>query len=213
MTLEIDAINQRDAFGNALARMARKYPNMVVVAPADAASTEVVTEAITAYEGPVYLRIGRTPVEKVFDASYSFAIGKANVLHAEGNDLAIIVNGPVLARTLQAAAQLRKKGYRVRVIEMPCIKPIDEDAIIEAAEATDRIITVEENNILGGLGGAVAEVLGEKRPTRMKRIGVKDCYTESATHFELLDAYGFSPDALAAEMEAFITSGSRKERS
>lgn len=182
----------------------RSIPNMVVAVPADAASTEVITEAITGYVGPVYLRIGRTPVEKVFDANYTFTIGKANILRAKGDDAAVIVNGPVVGRVLRAADMLAAKGIGVRVIEMPCVKPIDEEAIIAAAEATNLIITVEENNILAGLGGAVAEVLGEKRPTRIKRIGLDDSYAESATHFELQDAYGFRPEDLAGSMEQFI---------
>lgn len=182
----------------------RSIPNMVVVVPADAAATEVITEKIAEYNGPVYLRIGRTPVEKVFGPDYSFTIGKANILRPEGRDAAIIVCGNVVSRALRAADILRERGYSIRVVEMPCVKPIDEAAIIEAAKATEFIVTIEENNILAGLGGAVAEVLGECRPTRMKRIGLKDEYTESAEHLALLDAYGFKPEDMARVIEEGI---------
>lgn len=182
----------------------RGIPGMVVVLAADAASTEVITEKITEYDGPVYFRIGRTPVEKVFGSDYTFEIGKANVLRPEGKDAAVFVNGPVVGRTLRAADILKGKGYSVRVIEMPCVKPLDVDAVVEAAKATGFVVTVEENNIVGGLGGAVAETLGELCPTRMKRIGLNDEYAESAEHFALLDHYGFTPEALASAIEAGI---------
>ena len=184
----------------------RSIPGMVVVVPADAASTEVVTEKIAEYVGPVYLRIGRTPVDKVFGDDYKFEIGKANVLRPEGKDAAVIVNGPVVGRSLIAADMLKDKGYSVQVIEMPCVKPIDADAIVAAAKATGFVVTIEENNIMAGLGGAVAEVLGEQCPTRMKRIGIRDEYTESATHFELLDVFGFKPEDMASVIEEGIKS-------
>lgn len=182
----------------------RAIPGMVVAVPADAASTEVITEAITRYEGPVYLRIGRTPVEKVFGPDYTFEIGKANVLRPDGGDAAIIVNGNVVGRALAAADILKGRGIAVRVIEMPCVKPLDAEAVIAAAKATGFVVTIEENNIVGGLGGAVAEVLGERCPTRMKRVGLADVYAESGEQFALLDLFGFKPEDLAAVVEAGV---------
>ncbi|WP_342048358.1 transketolase family protein [Bacillus sp. OTU530] len=172
----------------------RSIPNMVVVVPADAASAEVITQKISEYEGPVYFRVGRNAVPKVFDESYTFEIGKANVVKEEGNDAAIIFNGATTSRVIEAEKSLREKGYNVQLIEMPCVKPIDKEAIIKAAKETGAIITVEEGNIIGGLGGAVAEVLGENYPTLMKRIGIDDIFTESGPHKELLDKYNFSPE-------------------
>lgn len=175
----------------------RSIPNMVVVVPADAASTEVITEKIIEYEGPVYLRLGRGPVAKVFDEDYSFEIGKANILKEDGNDVAIICNGAAVARVLEAQKIIEKEGYNARIIEMPCVKPIDKEAIIKAAKETKFIVTVEENNIVGGLGGAVCEVVCNECPTKVVRIGIDDIFTESAPHDELLDKYNLSPENIA----------------
>ncbi|MEM5768303.1 MAG: transketolase C-terminal domain-containing protein [Bacillota bacterium] len=182
----------------------RAIPNMVVVCPADAASTIVITKKICEYVGPVYLRIGRNQVPTVFDDSYQFEVGKANVMRGEGGDAAIICNGAATHRALLAHRILESKGYQVRLIEMPCVKPIDEAAILEAAAGTGAIVTVEENNILGGLGGAVAEVLGEKCPTLMRRIGIDDRYTESGPHDELMDKYNLHPDHIVRVTEELI---------
>lgn len=184
----------------------RSIPNMTVVAPADAASTEIITEEIAKIKGPVYLRLGRGAVEKVFNADYRFQVGKANVIKADGNDAAIICNGAVVARVLRAARILETNGYKARIIEMPCIKPIDADAIAESATATGAIITVEEHNIIGGLGSAVAEVICERRPSPLLRIGIEDIFTESAPHNDLLDKYGFKPEDMAARIERFLSS-------
>jgi transketolase len=181
---------------------------MVVVVPADAASTRAITQKISEYDGPVYLSIGRNKVPKVFDDSYTFKIGKANIVKAEGNDAAVIFNGATTNRVFEAEKSLREKGYNVQLIEMPCVKPIDKEAIIKAAKETGAIITVEENNIIGGLGGAVAEVLGENYPTLMKRIGIDDLYTESGTHEQLLDKYNFTPKHIE---EVIIETINKKE--
>lgn len=182
----------------------RTIPNMKIVVPSDAASTEVITQAIAKENGPVYLRLGRGPVQKVFDENYKFQMGKANMMIEEGTDAAIICNGVAVARVLQAHQLLTEKGYHVKVIEMPCVKPIDAEAIIHAAAATRVIITVEEHNIIGGLGSAVAEVLSENFPVLLKRIGIEDIFTESAPHEELLDKYGLSVENIAQTVERLI---------
>lgn len=175
----------------------RSIPNMIVVVPADAESTEVISEKIIAHEGPVYLRIGRGPVEKVFDKNYSFEIGKANILKGDGQDAAIICNGAAVARVLQAQKLIEEKGYNVKIIEMPCVKPIDREAILSAAKETKFIVTVEENNIVGGLGSAVCEVLCDEYPSKVVRIGIDDIYTESGPHDELMDKYNLSAEHIA----------------
>jgi len=175
----------------------RSIPNMIVVIPADASSTEVIAEKIISHKGPVYLRIGRGPVPKVFDDNYSFEIGKANIIKEDGKDASIICNGVAVARVLQAQKFLEIEGYSVRIIEMPCVKPIDEDIIIKAAKETNLIITVEENSIIGGLGSAVCEVVCEKHPTKVVRIGLDDAYAESGPHDELLDKYNLSVNNIA----------------
>ncbi len=170
----------------------RNIANMVVVSAADAESTKVITRAIAKYDGPVYLRIGRNPFEQVFDENYTFEIGKANVMVEEGNDACIICHGVVTARCLAAAKALNARGLGVKLIEMPTIKPIDRDAILWAAAECGNIITVEDHNIIGGLGGAVAEVLAEEGIGKLKRMGIPDCYGQSGTDEELLEYFGLT---------------------
>ena len=187
----------------------RLIPNMTVVIPADAAATEVITEEIAKIKGPVYLRLGRGPVEKIFGEDYKFTAGKANLLKPGGRDAAVIVNGAVTGRALRAVKLLEEKGYGLRVVEMPCVKPIDADAVIDAAENCRVLVTIEEHNILGGLGGAVAEVLCEHRPAPLLRIGIGDIFTESAPHDELLDKYGFKPEDIAEKINRFLKTFNR----
>ena len=182
----------------------RSMANLVIAVPADAASCTVMARSILDYNGPVYFRIGRGAVEKVFDENYTFEIGKANILDTAGTDVAIICNGCAVARVLRAKELWEKEGISARIIEMPCVKPIDEEAILSAASDCGGIIVAEEHNIIGGLGSAVAEVLSEKKPTRMLRIGINDIYTESAPHAELLDKYNLSPAHIAETVVSFV---------
>lgn len=175
----------------------RSIANLIIAVPADAASTIVIAKTLLEYNGPAYLRIGRGPVETVFDEDYTFTIGKANLLRAGGKDVAIICCGAAVARTLQAVELLEKQGVDARVIEMPCIKPIDAACIGEAAEQCDFVVTVEEHNVIGGLGSSVCEVLCDISPGKVVRVGIDDCYTESAPHEELLDKYNLSPEHIA----------------
>lgn len=175
----------------------RSIPNLVIVEPADAASTEVITEAVTKYKGPVYMRIGRNASPKVFDSDYRFEIGKANVLCDRGNDAAIFTTGAAVYRALEAEKLLEAEGWHVKVIEMPCIKPLDEEAVLEAAKATRLVFTTEDHNIIGGLGSAVSEVLSSRLPVKVIRIGIDDQFTESADHEELLDKYNLLPRDIA----------------
>lgn len=169
----------------------RSIPNCTVVVPADAASTAVITREIAKHYGPAYIRLGRDKSAKVFDESYHFELGKANLL-ADGTDVTVICCGSMVRRCIDARERLEREGVSVRLLEMPCVKPLDEQAVVRAAKETGAIVTVEENNILAGLGGAVAEVLGERCPTLMKRVGIKDVFAESGALDDLLDAYGLS---------------------
>lgn len=176
----------------------RCMANMVVAVPADAAACKSISKVILDYKGPAYLRIGRGPVEKVFDDDYVFEIGKANVLDETGSDVAIISNGCAVARVLRAKAIWEKAGVRARVVEMPCVKPIDREEILRCAADCGSIVTAEEHNIIGGLGSAVCEVVCESEtPCPVKRIGIDDIYTESAPHDQLLDKYNLSPEHIA----------------
>jgi transketolase len=182
----------------------RSIPNMVVVVPADAAATRVITKVITEYEGPVYLRLGKNESPQVFDSSYHFAIGKANIIKSAGTDAAIICNGPVVSRCIRAVEALWQAGYGVKLIEMPCVKPIDRETIIWAARECGLLVTMEDNNIMGGLGSAVAEVLSETGGAVLKRMGLEDVFAQSGDCEELLDYYGFSVEDLLQTLQQEI---------
>jgi transketolase len=182
----------------------RTIPNMKILVPADAAATEAITAAIAKDYGPAYLRLGKGPGRKVFDANYQFQMGKANVLINDGNDATVICNGAAVARVLEARQVLADNGCKVKVIEMPCVKPLDTETVIQVAQATGVVITVEDHNIIGGLGSAVAETLIENYPVKMKRIGIEDVFTESALHEELLDKYGLSVGNIVKTVEELV---------
>jgi len=181
----------------------RSIPNLVIVEAADAASTRVITEAITHYTGPVYLRLGRTASPTVFDETYSFTIGKANLLK-EGRQATIFTTGAAVFRTIEAEKILRKEGYDVRIVEMPTIKPLDEQAVLEAARETELIFTTEDHMITGGLGSAVAEILSTQYPCKLVRIGIDDEFTQTGDHEELLDIYNLHPDHIASVVKEHI---------
>ena len=184
----------------------RSIPNMAVVVPADAAATIAITEKLMEYVGPVYLRLGKNESPKVFDESYSFEMGKANILQSEGKDAAIICNGPVTGRCIRAEKKLRDAGYGTKLIEMPCVKPIDHDAILWAVKECGLIFTMEDNNIIGGLGSAVAEVVCETGGAVVKRMGLNDQFAQSGDCEELLDYYGFDEDDIVEKVKQAIES-------
>jgi transketolase len=182
----------------------RTIPNMKILVPADAAATKIITAAIAKDCGPVYLRLGKGPVRKIFDEGYQFQMGKANILYDDGNDAVMICNGVMVARVLEARQILAEKGYKLKIIEMPCVKPLDSEAVIKAAQATGVVITVEDHNIIGGLGSAVAEMLSENCPVKLKRMGIADVFTESAPHDELLDKYGLAVGDIVKTIKAMV---------
>jgi transketolase len=167
----------------------RTMPNMTVIAPADGVEVEKAMEALVAVHGPAYLRLARDPSPVIFDASYRFEIGRA-VKVRDGGDVTLVSTGIQTPRTVEAAQMLQAEGVSALVLHVPTLKPLDVDAIVAAAERTGLVVTAEEHSILGGLGGAVAEVLSEHRPTPMARVGVRDVYAESAPNDALLEKYG-----------------------
>ena len=170
----------------------RSVPNMVVINPADDIETEAAIKAVAEMEGPCYVRLGRMAVSRVNDeTNYNFVIGKGITL-AEGNDVAIIGTGIMVEAVLEAKEELAKEGINARVINIHTIKPIDEELIIKAAKETGVIVTAEEHSIIGGLGSAVAEVVSEKCPVPVLRVGVKDTFGESGKPNELLEKYGLT---------------------
>lgn len=169
----------------------RSLPNMTVLVPADEEETRQAIAWAAAYQGPVYIRLGRMSVDNVSPEGYVFAPAKAAVL-TEGNDVALIANGVMVMAALEAAKMLAVEGIQARVINMASVKPLDEAAVVSAAKETGAIVTCEEHSIIGGLGSAVAEVLAEQAPAPMERVGVKDTFGESGKPKELLAKYGLT---------------------
>jgi len=176
----------------------RSLPNMVVVVPADYEQTKQATKAIGNFNGPCYLRLTREKTSQMTSAKTPFQIGKAQVLK-EGKDIALIAAGPVLYETLQAALLLQQDHINAMVINCHTIKPLDHKTILDAAKKCGTIITVEEAQITGGLGGAISEFLSEVHPTTIKRIGVKDHFGESGNPDELMHKFGFSAQHIYQE--------------
>ncbi|MEW6621875.1 MAG: transketolase family protein [Bacillota bacterium] len=174
----------------------RAIPNMSVLVPADAVETEQIVEAAYHYDGPVYIRLGRLAVPVIYDESYKFQWGRASRLK-EGRDASIIAIGLMVSKAIEAAELLAEEGIKVSVYNMSTVKPLDVQAIEEAAE-NGCIVTAEEHVLIGGLGSAVAEVLGERCPVPLERVGLKDTFGESGKPDELLKKYGLTAGDIAA---------------
>lgn len=182
----------------------RSIPNMVVISPADAVETEAAIKAIADYNGPCYVRLGRAAVNVINDAdTYKFEIGKGVVL-SEGKDITIVATGIMVDAALEAKEILSKEGIAAKVINIHTIKPIDSELIIEAAKETGSIVTVEEHSIIGGLGSAVSEVISEKYPVPVLKVGVKDVFGESGKPDELLKGYGLTADDVVNKVKEAI---------
>ncbi len=182
----------------------RSLPGMVVISPCDAEESRQAVLAAAKYNGPVYLRFGRLAVPQVYqEGNCDFEIGKGIQLK-EGNDVTIITTGLMVSKCLDAAKELEETGISARVIDMHTIKPIDKDIIIKAAVETGKIVTVEEHNIVGGLGSAVAEVLVENSPVPMLRIGIEDKFGKSGTPAALLEEYGLTAENVVNKVKVFV---------
>jgi transketolase len=181
----------------------RVLPNMTVLVPADGVETRLAIEAAAGMKGPCYVRVGRNKTATLFGDDYAFKIGKAHVFH-EGGDAAIIAAGIMVAEALKARDLLKADGLDAGVINMSTIKPIDADAIVAAAERCGAIVTAEEHSIIGGLGGAVAEVLAESSPVPLARIGVRDVFGTSGDQEGLMKRYGLSAEHIAAAVKEVV---------
>jgi transketolase len=177
----------------------RAMPGMITVSPADDIEAAQALRWAAAYDGPCYVRLVRDATQRLFDESYRFELGKAVVVR-EGSDVTLISTGSQTPRVVDAADLLAAEGIDAHVLHVPTLKPIDVAAIVAAAERTGRVITVEEHSVIGGLGGAVAEVLSEHRPTLVQRIGLQDVYVESGTNEDLLDIYRLSATRVAEQV-------------
>ena len=167
----------------------RTIPGMVVINPADDVEARAAVKAAAEYEGPVYLRFGRLAVPVFNDeANYKFELGKG-ILLREGTDLTIVATGLCVNSALEAAEKLAAEGVSAEVINIHTIKPLDEEIILKSAKKTGKVVTAEEHSVIGGLGSAVCDVLSEKLPTPVKKIGVYDVYGESGPAVKLLEKY------------------------
>lgn len=183
----------------------RSFPNMTIIQPSDDISARAAAHASVDFRGPLYVRLHRNPVDAIHNPrTYRFEIGKANMIYNQGDDVTIIVSGILLKEALEAANILCGSGIRAKVIEMHTIKPIDKQAILKAAKATNAIITIEDHTILGGLGSAVAEILSEEYPVRMKRIGILDAFGESGDCKLLYREHGMTTDDIVNAAEILV---------
>ena len=175
----------------------RTIPNMTVVMPADYASAKALVKKAAAYEGPVYLRFTRDAVPVIYGEDEDFEIGKAKQLK-DGKDVAIIANGDTVCLALQAAEALAAQGVQARVLDMHTIKPLDNQAVAACIDEIGRIITVEDHNILNGLGSAVAELIAEAGKGKLKRVGIQDQFGQSAPYQRLLEMNGITVENIVA---------------
>jgi transketolase len=173
----------------------RAMPNMTVLVPSDIDTTKGAIKAMLDYHGPVYLRLSRDLVTAAHGGDTDFSIGNARILK-DGGEITLVVSGTLLLTVLAAAEQLARYGIDAAVVEYPTLKPFDHQTIRQYAAKTKAVITVEEHSIIGGLGSAVAESLGEQCPTRLCRIGLRDSFGESGAYQELLKKHGLSAEAI-----------------
>jgi transketolase len=172
----------------------RSIPGIAIVAPADASQVRKATRTIAQIDGPVYLRIGSGREPVVFDDDVPFEFGKARILIEKGDGLAIFANGFVLSRALRAADALATEGVGVTVVEVHTLKPLDVRTIVTVLDETRAAVTVEDHNVIGGLGSAIAEVIAEHIPVPLVRVGLQDVFPESGEAEALLDCYGMGVD-------------------
>ena len=181
----------------------RSIPGMTVICPADDVEARAAVKAAYEFEGPVYLRFGRSGVPVFHEEDFRFEIGKGEVLQ-DGNDVAIIATGIMTYEAVKAGEELRSQGINARVINMSTIKPLDEELILKAAGECGKIVTCEEHSIIGGLGEAVSSLLSEKLPTPVRRIGVNDEFGHSGPAADLLKDFGLSAENIVETVKAWL---------
>ena len=176
----------------------RSIPNMKVITPADDVQTKWVINEISKINGPVYVRLARLATEVIYDENQKFEIGKA-IMHGDGTDGTVFATGVTVQEALKAQKELKEKGINIRVIDMFSIKPIDKEMIIKCAKETKKLISIEDHNIIGGIGSAIAEVLADECPTKLKRLGIKDTFGRSGNAEELMKYYGIVAENIIEE--------------
>ena len=174
----------------------RTLPNMKIFVAADVSQTKSAIEEMLKYDGPAYLRLGRDLAEDIYDDNTSFVSGGSDVL-TEGNDVTIVACGLMVNESLKAEKILKGQGINATVINAYSVKPIDEKTITEYSKKTGAIVSVEDHTVIGGLGGAIAELLAKNNPVPMEFVGVQDVFGESGEQHELYEKYGLTPEAIA----------------
>lgn len=182
----------------------RSIPNMTVIEPADSVAVKKIIRQSVSWKGPMYIRMGRKPVPLIYNEEDEIIIGKANLVKY-GNDLTIIACGLMVYESIIAAEKLEKEGISTEVIDLHTIKPIDSETIIRSAKKTKRVLTVEEHNVLGGLGGAVAEVLSKNYPVKMDIIGIEDIFTDSDEDDVLREIFGLNSENIYMKARNIIS--------
>lgn len=181
----------------------RTIPGMVVINPSDDVEARAAVKAAFEHEGPVYLRFGRLAVPVINEREdYKFELGKGVVLR-EGKDITLIATGLPVAETLEAAEMLAADGIDAKVINIHTIKPLDEDLVVESAKETGKVVVIEEHSVIGGLGSAVCDVLSEKAPTKVLKIGINDTYGESGPALELIKKYGLDAESIYKKVKEY----------
>ena len=175
--------------------MMRTMPNMLVMCTSDDLQTKWAVQEISKYEGPVYLRLARVKTRKIYDENQKFEFGKA-IQIGEGTDATVFATGVTVEQALLAKDELEKQGINIRVVDIHTIKPIDEKMIIKCAQETKKLISVEDHNIIGGLGSAISEVLTDKYPQKLTRLGIKDCFGMSGKAEELVKYFGIDSETI-----------------
>lgn len=182
----------------------RTIPGMVVINPADDTEARAAVYAAYEHDGPVYLRFGRLAAPVIFDPkTYRFEIGKGHLLR-NGTDVTIIATGLMVNYSLEAASLLEREEISAQVINMPTIKPLDNELVIGAAKRTGKVVTVEEHSVIGGLGSAVCDILSEKQPTQVLKIGINDEFGHSGSAVDLIVQYGLDGKGIAEKVKAFL---------
>ena len=178
----------------------RTIPNMRVISVSDDTQAKWAVHEIAKINGPVYLRLSRLATNIIYDDNQEFEIGKA-IQHGEGTDGTVFCTGVTVAESLKAQESLREKGVNIRVVDVHTIKPIDKEMIVKCARETKKLVSVEDHNVIGGLGSAIAEVLIEEEPKKLVRLGVKDTFGRSGKAEELMKLYGISAESIEREFE------------
>lgn len=183
----------------------RAIPTMAVVQPADDLETAAAVEYLASHEGPAFLRLTRQNVERVHGEGYRFQFGKVDTLR-EGKDAVIFASGGTVGPALHAAKALVAEGVSLRVVNVHTIKPLDVEGVVEAARASGgKVITAEDHSVIGGLGGAIAECLSERLPSRIRRIGVQDVFGESGAPADVVKKHGLDAEGIARQIRDFLT--------